>query len=430
MSSMNFAEAVEYVMDSFDAPDVFAPILLQGDMGIGKSAVAFVASNLLAAKTGKKVRVVDLRLAHCDAGDIKGMPERGNGYVFYEKGNWFPMHAEDREQLKAVLASLGRPMAVLPGQEEELVILFLDEINRAPRDVQQAVFQLVYDRRLDDVRVSDNCVIMSAMNDNSDLYQTTRMDPALIDRFFVVKFKPSDAEWLNFFEGEIREQRAHDAVVRFLRSNSTYIDPSSEAIEASTDTNQKTFSRRSWFRLARMLKKREVLKEMDITEWDSGYLMRYASSMVGVEAGTKFTRYVESSYQSLSPKEVLFKYSDTLSKRVLQARPDELAALVDEISRIFLDLPMEERTDKVQSNVFRLMVDFPDEIAKKFADCLNAGGKSRFLATMLKREDLGSYRRVLGKNSEGKNEVKVYATAMQRFTDVHMQGSSTAKKHA
>ena len=199
MSSMNFKETTDYILDSFEDPSAFPPLLLMGDQGIGKSATAREAAKIMRSR-GKKCRVIDLRLAHCDAGDIKGMPERGNGHVFYEKGDWFPIHVEDRQKLKAMLESIGRKY-IETTSDDEYVILFLDEINRAPRDVQQATFQLIYDRELDGIRLTDKCVIMSAINDNSDLYQTTRMDPALLDRFFMVKFMPSPDEWLSFLKG-------------------------------------------------------------------------------------------------------------------------------------------------------------------------------------------------------------------------------------
>ena len=245
MSSMNFTEATEYVVDSFFAPSIFKPILLMGNQGIGKSAVAKVAAEIMRA-TGKKVRIVDKRLASCDAGDIMGIPYNDGGVMRYAKGSWFPAEVitDVKATVKKALATIGADIS--SNDPDEYVILFLDEVNRAPRDVQQAVFQLVYDRCLDDLLMSSRCVVMSAMNDNSDLYQTVRMDPAFLDRFFMAQFKPSDTEWLSFMDIETAAGRGHNAVSAFLKGHPTYVDPSNQMIEESTEKNPKTFSRRSW----------------------------------------------------------------------------------------------------------------------------------------------------------------------------------------
>jgi hypothetical protein len=405
---MNFKEAVGYVLDSFSDPAAFPPMLLMGDQGIGKSAVARAACNTLLSR-GHKCRVVDLRLAHCDAGDIKGMPVAGNGHVFYGKGDWFPIHVQDRQKLKDTLEALGRKY-VENSDDDEYVILFLDELNRAPRDVQQATFQLIYDRELDGVRLSERCVVMSAINDNSDLYQTTRMDPALLDRFFMVKFMPSPEEFLGHLKDLVSAGRAHQAVMAFLRAHPNYIDPTRAAISKSTDENTKTYSRRSWVRLAVMLQKRETLHASPASSWGE-FLGRFASCQVGFEAGLKFARYVESSYETLSAAAVLKIYDESMSHRIRNGRVDELAALVDDVT----DILAKEGANALRApsgipvNLFRLMVDLPDEITKKLSMSLNAKLGARF-PEYLKRKDLGTFDR----------EGNQFSSPMERYASLHL----------
>jgi hypothetical protein len=417
MSSFNFQEAVDYLVDSMEAPNLYPALLLMGNMGLGKSAVPRVAANIIAERKKAKCHVVDMRLAHCDNGDIKGMPEKGNGYTFYEKGTWFPMHAEDRESLRKSLESLNRVM-MSTGMENDYFFIFLDEMNRAPRDVQQAVFQLVYDRSLDEVRLSDRAVVLSAINDNSDLYQTTRVDAALIDRFAAVEFKPSPAEWMDYLASREITQEVHEAIRAFLMAHDRYIDPSPEEISKSTETNRKTYSRRSWTRLGEVLAHQQKLKEEEITEWSESKLARLAASIVGDDAGLKFTRFVADDYQTLSPKEVFNNYSDAISKRIVTARPDALAALADEVCKLLAEAAASEKgfTKAQQKNMFRLCVDMPDEIAKKFIE--SAKGVKGILAWM-KKDDLGPYMRTVGKQSDGSLVVKTFKTPMERFTDIH-----------
>lgn len=423
--SFNFTEATQYLVESVykKADGQFGicqpPMMMLGDLGIGKSSVPRVAAKRLEALFGETVGFMDLRLAHCDAGDIKGMPERGNGYTFYEKPDWFPIHVDDRKHLKEVLASIGKTMA--DTRTPRLGILFLDELNRAPRDVQQAVFQLVLDRHIDGTRLEDGWIIVSAINDNSDLYQTTKVDPALINRFFWMPFKPSDAEYYTFLDEECVAGRAHEAVSRFLKTQPSYIDPSAELIEKATEKNVQVYSRRSWHKLAAALAHLEVARENKLTDWNPNYLRNYASGYVGEEAGLKFARFVETDYKSLSPKDIVKDYTEQLSASVRKARVDEQSNLVDEVLKIVGPMDAKKFNAKTQKNIFNFLVDLPDELAKKFYD---GWTKPPYNATTLvlafnKKTDWGEgFEGFVKYDSDGKALVK-YMTPQQRHVDLH-----------
>lgn len=424
MSSFNMSEAVQYVSSS--NPLVCPPILLMGDMGIGKSAVAKISAEVVSARTGKPCRVIDIRLATCDAGDIKGMPKVDGAVMTFAKPSWTPFH----EDYVKTMADLGKAVDSL--EPDEWCVLMFDELNRAPRDSQQAVFQMIYDRTNDDVKLSDRCIIMSAINDNSDVYQTTRLDPALIDRFFVVKFNPTDKEWLDYMDRRVSEGAVHQAVVSFLASNPTYIDPTSELIEKSTDTNTKVYSRRSWTRLGELLIHYEVKVLLKgITDWDTSFIARLASGMVGDEAGMKFARFVENDYQTLSPSDVVYKYSKAISARVRKGRPDELAALVDEVAKIIgrMEESSKEWTVKVQGNLFWLYSDLPDEIAKKLSEVwqgLNTKNKATpKLLTWMRRTDWGSAFKGITRYNDDGTPSKVYMKPLDRHSDIHIAATAT-----
>ena len=419
MSSFNFAEAKDYIVDSFYNPAVFKPLNLLGNQGIGKSSTVFAAAEFLRA-LGLKVRVVDKRLATAEAADFSGIPYNDNGVMRFAKFDWFPSEKLTKDEIKAVvnrnLATLGINLS--SKDKDEYTILFLDEVNRAPRDVQQAVFQLVNDRCLDDLRLSHRCVIVAAMNDNSELYQTTRMDPAFLDRFMMMQFKPSDTEWLTYMDTEVAEGRGHGCVTSFLKSHPTYIDPSNQMIEESTEKNTKTFSRRSWTSLSSMLKARSDMKEQDVKDWDLSYLARYCSGLVGVDAGTKLARFIENEYQTLDPREVLKNYNAEMSKRIRKAGPDEQIALTGEIVKIIVE-DEKKFTDKMQSATFHLLVDLVDDAAKKLIDEWNAKKGSQLLK-FLRRTDLGEFTREIGKDTAGNTVIKTYKKPLERQTDLHV----------
>lgn len=426
--TMNMKETVQHIAASvkknadgtYEAAPGMLPILMMGDLGRGKSAAPRVAAQLLQAQFGlKKVPVIDLRLAHCDAGDIKGMPTRGNGYTFYEKPDWFPMHHEDIESQRKRFESIGVKMVEM--ESSPVGILFIDELNRAPRDVQQAVFQLVYDRNVDGVRLCPGWVICSAINDNSDLYQTTKLDPALLNRFFVQKFNPSDDEYFQFLDAECAAGKAHDCVGRFLKTNPSYIDPSAELIEKATETNTQVYSRRSWHYMAMAILHLEGVREAKVTDWNGAYVRMFASGYVGDEAAMKFTRFVETEYKSLSPKDIVKDYTEEISKGVRKARVDEQASLVDEVLKIIGNFDDKKFTAKIQKNVFHFVVDLPDEVAKKFYEAWTKPpyNGSTLALKFNTRTDWGEGFDGFTKYDDAGKALTIFKKPMERYTSLH-----------
>ena len=92
-------------------------------------------------------------------------------------------------------------------------ILLLDEIDRAPREVQQAAFELALDHRLNMRPLPEDWRVVSAINGDGDIYHINEMDVAFIDRFFVIKFNPSKEEWFKFAR---TDSRIHSSVIEFL----------------------------------------------------------------------------------------------------------------------------------------------------------------------------------------------------------------------
>ena len=121
-------------------------------------------------------------------------------------------------------------------------VLFLDEIDRAVREVQQAGFELVLDHRLNMRYLPDGWRVVSAINQDGDIYHVNEMDVAFIDRFFVILFNPTIEEWFGFARKD--KTRIHSSIIEFLLKHPKLMDPSKEVIE--NHPGQKLYSRRSW----------------------------------------------------------------------------------------------------------------------------------------------------------------------------------------
>lgn len=147
--------------------NVNVPPLLVGSMGVGKSQIV----KQIATELG--IGLVDLRLAQQESGDLIGLPYQKDGRTFWAKPGWFP-------------------------EEGTKGLLFLDELNRAPNDVRQAVFQLVLDRKIHTHSLPDGWKVVSAINPDNGNYQVEQLDPAMLRRFCVIAVTPDVDTWLTW----------------------------------------------------------------------------------------------------------------------------------------------------------------------------------------------------------------------------------------
>lgn len=186
--------------------------LVEGPHGIGKSAFW---KEVCLEHNGF---FVDVRLGQRDLGDILGLPT----IVVYEDGSQHMIHIKPeliRKMFVSDLKELGvmgdkddklgkyRPDDRL-GQPYDFVLGFLDEYNRGTKDVQQAVFELVYDRSMNGDRINSKVLLAAACNDNIEIYTITEGDPAFRSRFKTIKYTPTVEEWLNWGRktGELCEE--------------------------------------------------------------------------------------------------------------------------------------------------------------------------------------------------------------------------------
>ena len=143
--------------------------------------------------------MVDLRLGQMsDAGDILGLPD----FTTDAKGN-------------KIATKFMRP-SWLPTRPK--TVIFLDEINRAHKDIMQAIFQLVLDKRIHEYVLPEDCYIVAAANPNTEEYETFDFiftEKALQDRFVHIKLEPSKDEFFEYF----RNAKGSPAVLGFLQEH-------------------------------------------------------------------------------------------------------------------------------------------------------------------------------------------------------------------
>lgn len=318
----------------------------------------------------------DIRLSENDVGDLKGIPYEVGGFTFFAPPHWFPVHKQDGQIMADRLASVGKTYS--PFNRAQYGVIFLDELNRAPREVQQAAFELVNDRRLNGWRIPDGWRVVSAVNGNTNLYQVGEMDPALTDRFFMVEFAPSFEEWFEWGKIEssseygVTAPNLHPAVLNYCQKKNEAIDPSDKEIEKATQEGAKIQSRRSWARFSKVLNRnaqadRNLCPDMlDLSDSDAeSYLLQVAGGFIGTVWGLDFVNFVKREYKVISAKDVLNKYTEKVSKHVSNAGVPELSelvkSLVEELGKVKGKLKVAQK-----NNLAKFVKDLKNEVAANF----------------------------------------------------------------
>ena len=245
-------------------------ILLIGNHGIGKSEV------LTSYYSSKGMKVVTLFLGQMsDPGDIIGLPnkDKGGQRTEFLPPYWFPV-------------------------DDQPIVLFLDELNRARPEVLQTIMDLTLNRRLAGKPLPAGSRIISAVNDG-DIYQLTDMDPALVSRFNVMVFRPTVQEWLLW----AKKSNCDARVISFIEENPIWLDRDPDMKEDIDSGLEKQPDRRSWKRVSDMINGVPELKKLHL---------KSISSIVGKKAATTFLNSI-STRKLISARDVLLDFSKHLS---------------------------------------------------------------------------------------------------------------------
>lgn len=252
--------------------------LLRGDHGIGKSSLVRQIAKKLSDVDGIEYPVIDRRLSILTQGDLVGLPKLEDGRTKYYPPDWYIMACE-------------RPC-----------ILFLDELNRAEHEVMQAAFQIVLDRELNGFRLHEQTRVFSAINTNSK-YNVNRMDPALLDRFFVIDVNFTVQDWAKW----ARENNIHDIIVTFNELNAVWLQPSEDV-----DLDKVQPSPRSYEKVNDAI--HPLLTEGERTgKFDLDRIRRRTAGFIGIEATEAFLEHVKQTFV-YTGEDLLNRYTEIRDK--------------------------------------------------------------------------------------------------------------------
>lgn len=120
-------------------------------------------------------------------------------------------------------------------------VIFLDEFNRARRDILSGMFSLALDKTFHTLKLPNNCHIVAAGNPPTDEYFVTDVDEtALMARFVHIKLEPTFGEWLDY-----AKSKEFDAnILGFLRDQPELLEQTRTPFELPIKVD-----RRAWERL-------------------------------------------------------------------------------------------------------------------------------------------------------------------------------------
>jgi hypothetical protein len=319
--------------------NVTSSIMLHANHGVGKSScVKQVAKQL-------GIEFFDIRLSQCDVGDIKGLPYRDGETMKFAKPEWWPRDSNSKG------------------------ILFFDELNRASKDVLQAVFEICLDRTLDGDKLPDGWKIVSAVNSHSD-YDVMELDPALQDRWFHIDFSPSAKEWLDWADGKV-----NPAIVQFISQNQNLLD----APVGNLETGRVYPSRRSWEALSQFIEELNLLDESNV-----GLLVQSTKGWCGEECAIMFQKFVANEFKLLKAEDVLDNFKKVKSQIEKSSEDIEvISALANAVIKEANNREAKNLQDKQKEALKQFFLMLPNDVASDFFLGLTEGKKTARLITKL-----------------------------------------------
>jgi len=323
---MNIKNLKEFLPYAFKTK---VAVMIHGLHGIGKSQ----AVKQFAEENG--LQFIDRRLSQMDSGDLIGLPDLSGDVTEFKTPAW------------------------LPRDKDSKGILFLDEINRARRDVLQGVFQLVLDRQLGDYVLPEGWHVVSAVNPNTDDYDVTNVfDGALMDRFNHIKLTPTEEEFIQYAQ---KLTNIDQSFVNFLQARPEMIEDS----KLATFSLDRKPSRRSNIKAAELLA--SGLPEHLVTEGVGG--------LIGLTNVIAYTTWMkENNIKPFTAKEIFGAFSK-IQERALKysdastGRHDVITASLDNAYNE-LESRCEKITEKQMKGLYDLLKVIPKDLAFSFAQRL------------------------------------------------------------
>lgn len=273
-----------------------------GSQGIGKTQTV---------KQYCKENDLDVRVLMCatqEVGDLIGLLVKDdNGGVYHARPNWFPTEGKG--------------------------IIFLDELNRAPNDVLQAMFQFILEGRLHTHVLPTGWKIVAAGNYNSDRFTTTdTSDAAWMSRFCHIDFTPTIEEFITY-----AESRGMDDVAGFIREQPNMLELAKKD-GGSLDTSFIVPDRRAFI---------EGIGKLELeTDFPEELKYEVYSGLIGTASAAAFLTWKSNQEKALTLNDILKGYKKTARNKIQKMLKENS----ENVRFDLLNQPIDELLTKLDAN--------------------------------------------------------------------------------
>lgn len=306
-------------------------VFLWGAFGIGKSAGINEIADKIAAATGKKVTVTDVRLLLFSPVDLRGIPTA----------------SEDK-----TLAVWLKPKIFQMDESSDVVnILFLDELSAAPPSVQAAAYQITLDHMVGEHKLPDNCIVIAAGNRTTDKSVAYAMPKALCNRLLHFNIRSVAGPWIEWAVNNGIDSR----IVGFISFDNSRLNIPPETSDMAFPTP------RSWNFVSDLLKITGAKNPSDIHS--------LVASAIGVDTTMAFESFC-TVYKELPAVEDIFKGACTIYPKTQQLLYALTASIITAVC---------EKADSISAteleNICSYSVSFPRDFTMMFFKMLNSNEK-------------------------------------------------------
>lgn len=358
---------------------------LWGKHGIAKSAaIGQIAEEL-------NYQFIPLILSQREAVDLLGVP----------------YHTFD-EELKMSVTEYHPPRWFAKAVKQGKLILFLDELNRARPEVIKAAFELVNERRLNNMKLRDDVMIVVACNpdDGEGKYDVAQFDDAMIDRFMHIHVKAD----LGVFKEWAKESRSdgtkniHSDILNFLNVAPEHAYKYEKSDENFPVTIKHSF--RSWER-AHYIHSLGLPRDLEL---------ECLSGVIGADVALAFLASIDARDNKPLTIEEIYEFSEESSNRLKRWTNDNNESRLDIIKETINNLHNAVKSEsavaiKYANNIMNLLLLLPDDL---------------FVVAVKGIYERGQWANILLKNKDIKEKMLAYGNAVEQASVA--SGSSTPSR--
>lgn len=222
--------------------------------------------------------------------------------------------------------------------DAENTIFVLEEINRAPLEVQQSVLQLLTDKKIGDFVLPKNTLICACINPTESLYQTQELDSVFINRLVKIQVTTSPKEFVDY----AKANNLDEDVISFINSlnkkeSSIYFSQ----IPDKNNIGKPIPSPRTW----------EIVSNVLKLNLPDSELLQMVSGAIGEQAATKFLS-TRKTLRNLIKVDDLLNNFDGVKSKLDNMEDGEKYKLVNDLAEKLISISdLDEFQDKYKDGV-------------------------------------------------------------------------------